>query len=308
MIRLKLLLAGMAILGAAQSGAAQAAEPVPAGFELALVDLQGQKKVLGKFPGSVYAPRVSPDGRRVAFEVDEVATADSPAATRLYVAELADLAKRRPLQLTVTSRRNVAPVWSADGDWIAFVATGNAADALFIQRSDGWIQPKYLTDGRAVEGFYKDGTLTFLTLKGERDYGIAAIDMSTRKVRTLVDQPGSAQHSGRISPDGQWIAYVSDETGRQEVWVEPLPQTGQRFQLTRNGGRHPVWSPDGTKLYFDLDGRMYRLDVTLGAAGARAGEPAVLPISGFHQTDGRRRFDLMPDGQSFLMLFPSTAP
>jgi serine/threonine-protein kinase len=127
--------------------------------------------------------------------------------------------------------------------------------------------------------------------------------MATKKVTPLADQPGSDQHSSRISPDGRWIAYASTETGRQEVWLEPLPQTGKRFQLTQQGGRHPVWSPDGTRIYFDQDGRMFRLDLTLTAAPGAAA-PVPLPISGFQQGDLRRQFDLMPDGMAFLMLYP----
>jgi Tol biopolymer transport system component len=304
MKRLILLAAGMALIGIAQAGA-----PPPApGFELALVDMQGQKKVLGLLPGTVFAPRVSPDGKRVAFEqLDPPAGPGEPELQRLYVAELDKVDNRKAMQVTITARRNTAPVWSPDGDWLAFLATGNGADALYYQRSDGGIQPKFLVDGRAVEGWYDDGKLVFITLTGNRDYGISMLDMNTRKVTRLIDYPGTEQHSSRISPDGKWIAYASNETGRQEVWLEPLPQTGKRVQLTRQGGRHPQWSPDGRQIYFDdQGGRLYRMDVTLGAE-PRAGEPVVLPITGFQQGDLRRQYDLMPDGKAFVMLFPVPA-
>jgi Tol biopolymer transport system component len=256
---------------------------------------------------SAFAPRVSPDGTRVAFEQLDAATADLPELRKIYVAPLSDLAKRKGTQVTVISRENIAPVWSADSDFLAFVATGNGPDAIFFQRADGGIQPKYLLDGRAVEGWYKDGVITFLTLKGNRDYGISMLDFHTRKVTPLVDLPGSEQHSSRISPDGKWIAYSSNETGRQEVWLEPLPQTGKRFQLTTQGGRHPQWAPDGRQLYFDdQNNRLFRMDVTI-ATEPRAGTPVQLPISGFQQGDLRRQYDLTPDGKAFVMLFPVAA-
>src|SRR5262245_61169767 len=126
---------GVLVAGMALSGMALAAEPTPgpnaapaaAGFELALVDMQGQKKVLGKLPGATFAPRLSPDGTKVAFEMnDDTAPAASRAQTRrLYVAELDKLDKPRALQMTITTTMNSAPVWSPDGDWIMFVATGN---------------------------------------------------------------------------------------------------------------------------------------------------------------------------------------
>jgi Tol biopolymer transport system component len=283
-----------------------AAAPAPATYELALVDMQGQKKVLGEVLASAFAPRVSPDGTRVVFEQTDPATADSPELTRLYVAPLADLSLRKGMQVTVISRTNVAAVWSPDGDWLAFVAQGNGPDALHYQRSDGWIQPKYLLDGRAFEGWYEGDQLVFITLTGDRDYGISMLDFKSKKVTPLIDLPGSEQHSSRISPDGKWIAYASTETGRQEVWIEPLPVTGRRFQLTRNGGRHPQWSPDGAKIYFDDEaGQMFVMDVSTTAGEPRAGEPAALPIKGFVQGPNRRQYDLTPDGKAFVMLFPT---
>ena len=81
--------------------------------------------------------------------------------------------------------------------------------------------------------------LRFLTLKetgGSRDYGIALLDMSSRAITTVIDLPGSAQHSSAVSPDGRWMAYASNETGRYEVWLEPLPGTGMRYRITKDGG------------------------------------------------------------------------
>lgn len=304
MRRLITLAAGLGL-----AGSLCAAAPNPATFELALVDMQGQKKVLGEVLSSAFAPRVSPDGTRVVFEQTDPASADTPELTRLYVAQMNDLGKRKGMQVTVTARTNAAAVWSPDGDWLAFVAQGNGPDALFYQRSDGWIQPKFLLDGRAFEGWYDDDKLVFITLKGERDYGISMLDFVTRKVTPLIDLPGSEQHSSRISPDGKWIAYASTETGRQEVWVEPLPVTGKRFQLTKNSGRHPQWSPDGTRIYFDDQaGQVFVVEVAIAGGELRAGEPKALPITGFVQGPYRRQYDLTPDGKGFVMLFPKGAP
>ncbi len=299
MNRFTLLAAGMAL-----SGIAHAAEPNPSGFELTLVDLQGQKKVLGTLPGSVVAPRVSPDGTRVAFEMTE--DTPPPPVTRPFVAQLDKLDQKRGIQPTLLLTRNVSPVWSHDSDSIAFLSTGNGTDSIFWERADGSIQPKYLVDGRAPDGLYEGGLLAFITLKGDKDYGISLLDINTKKI-TRIDQAGSAQHSSEISADGKWIAYTSDETGRPEVWVEPMPLTGKRFQLTRQGGSHPEWSPDGSKLYYDQDGKIFRLDISVTADTPRAGEPVALPITGFKQTELRRQYDLTPDGKGFVMLFPARA-
>jgi len=297
------------IAGIAGMAAGHAAETRSNAFELALVDMQGQKKVLGTLADVVVTPRISPDGKHVAFEaVDAEATKELGEQTvRIHVAQLDQLDKPRMLQATVISRHNQAPVWSPDGVQIVLAALGNSADALYWERADGGLQPIYLTDGRAPEGLFDGGhKLTYLTLKGARDYGISLLDMLTQKATTLVDRPGSAQHSSSVSADGRWIAYASDETGKQEVWLEPLPITGKRFQLTKTGGNHPQWSPDGKTLYFDQGGQMFRMSVTTGT-DPKAGEPAALPIKGFQQGEILRQYDLMPDGKGFVMLFPVSA-
>jgi len=310
MPRLRLLAAMFAMAGITHAAEQPSATPAqPGAYQLALVTEQGQKTLLGTLPPSVFAPRVSPDGKQVAFELaEEGAAAGQPPNMRLYVAPLEAPDKRRALQYTLTSTRNIAPMWSPEGDFIVFLAQGNGNDMLFRQRADGYIQPSFVVDGRAPEGWYKGGRLVFITRKGDHDYGISLLDLGTNTVTRLVDIEGSDQHSSRISPDGKWIAYSSNETGRQEVWVEPLPQTGKRHQLTKAGGRHPMWSADGRRIYFDQDGRMYRLELAINAESLQAGPPESLPITGFQQGDLRRQFDLMPDGRTFLMLFPVQKP
>ena len=145
--------------------------------------------------------------------------------------------------------------------------------------------------------------MRFLTLTGNNDYGISFFDMATRKTTPLIDLPGSAQHSSAVSPDGRWMAYASNETGRYEVWLQPLPPDGKRYQLTRSGGAHPLWAPTGQSLYFDRASQLFQLAVNTREPGS-IGEPTPLPIKGFVQAEYRRQFDLMPNGRQFLVLIP----
>jgi Tol biopolymer transport system component len=303
MHRFILLAAGLVLVRIAHG-----AEPAGVRFELALVDMQGQKKVLGTLPGSVSAPRVSPDSKQVAYELVDDPPIDpkGPQILRPYVAELDKLDKAKQLQASIISPRNIWPEWSPDRDWIVFAASGNGSDAIFKQLSDGYIQPKYLVDGYAPEGVYDDGLLLFLTRKGDKDYGIALLDMNTRKILQRFDQPGSAQHSSELSRDGKWIAFTSDETGRPEIWLQSLAEPSKRVQLTKQGGARPQWAPDGSKLYYDQGGRLFSLNVALNEQAPRASaEPVPLPITGFQQGEIRRQYDLMPDGKGFVMLFPA---
>ena len=194
---------------------------LPAGFELALVDVDGTKKVLGQLPPTVYAPRISPDGKRVAFETRDPSGPDGP---RLWTADLSDISGRRPLSL-VAGAINWAPMWTPDGERLVFIVSGDRRDAVYWRRADGTGDAEHLIDTRAAEGWNGGGSqLRFLTLTGNGDYGISLLDMASRTVTPLIDWPGSAQHSSSMSPDGKWMAYASNETGRYEVWIEPFPQ------------------------------------------------------------------------------------
>jgi eukaryotic-like serine/threonine-protein kinase len=303
MIRKALVILAVAATASSSSARAQA----PAGFELALVDLDGTKKVLGQLPPTVYAPRISPDGTRVAFETRDLKGPDGP---RLWTAELSNIAGRKSLPLVVGAI-NWAPMWTLDGQRLVFIVSGERGDAVYWRRADGSGDAEHLIDTRAAEGWNAGGAqMRFLTLKetaGNRDYGIAFLDMASRKVTPVIDLLDSAQHSSNMSPDGKWMAYASNETGRYEVWIEPIPRTGTRFQVTRDGGSHPMWLPDGQSLYFDRDHQLFRLAVNVRDLTARV-EPTPLPIKGFAQAEYRRQFDLMPNGRQFLMLFPVSAP
>jgi Tol biopolymer transport system component len=196
-------------------------------------------------------------------------------------------------------------MWTPDGERLVFIVSSmDRPDAVYWRRADGNGAAEHLIDTRAAEGWVAGGAqMRFLTLKGNRDYGISLFDMKTRTVTHLVDFQGSAQHSSNMSPDGKWMAYASNETGRYEVWMEPFPRSGARLQLTRDGGSHPMWAPDGRSLYFDRDHQMFQLAVNTQDVTSIA-EPTPLPIKGFAQAEYRRQFDLMPDGRQFLVLFP----
>ena len=269
--------------------------------QMAFVDFAGKVTPLRHVPDSIFGPRISPDGKQVAYR-------DGNA---VWIADLSSEAAPRRL----TTEPGEAPVWSPDGQRIVFISIYNGMEALFLRRADGTGTAELLADrARAPESWSINQLVTFITLVGPSgdagDYDIWTYSFQDRKASPLVVIPPSAQSGSRLSPDGRWLAYESNESGRAQVYVEPMPRNGQRFQISKTGGARPLWALDMSKLYFDNNAgtgaaRMLSVNVRT-QPGFSATDPETLPMTGFIQPSGtiRRQFDITPDGKQFLMTFP----
>ena len=283
-MRISLIAAGLAATVFATFFFAQ-----PRQLSLVLVDREGRKTPVGLLPADTFAPRISPDGKRVAYDIED---------GTVWIAELSNLSAPRK----ATAGRDHYPMWSASGDQLVFIVDEKDQQALYMQRSDGTGKAERLATGRAPESWSAQNQMfSFITLSNY--YSIWTYSLKDKKVTPLIDTPGVTQHSSRFSPDGTWIAYTSVETGRFEVFVQPFPRTGAKFQITKQGGGHALWSPDGKELFFDNNQQLFTVSVQTKPTFS-TGAPAPLPIRGFIQGNARRQYDLMPDGKQFLMMFP----
>jgi len=262
-------------------------------LHLMLVDRAGKRTPVGDVPGSTFAPRVSPDGREVVFDTQDDG--------QLWIAKLSDFASRRKLS---TGGSNRGELWSGDGKRMFYITDDGNQEALFWRAADGSGVPELLTEPvRAPESWSsKAGLLSFITLNPGGDYDVWTYSLETKLRTPFVVIPRTPQHSSHFSPDGKWIAYVSGETGRLEVYVRPFPAGTPAVQISYSGGGHPLWSPDQKELYFDNNSRMFAVEINAASSFA-AGTPQELPIQGFVQGPLRRQYDLMPDGKQFLMMF-----
>jgi eukaryotic-like serine/threonine-protein kinase len=257
-------------------------------FRLSLVDRAGTAKDLGTLPPGTFAPRVSPDGKQIAFD----------AQGAIWIADLNNIGTPRRVAT------GAFPMWSGDGARVLFIVGQGEQQQMFWQAADGSGQPELLiADARAPESWSASAqVLTYITLKGT-NYDVQAYSLRDRSSTPLAARPDSLEMGSRFSPDGRWIAYESSETGMREIYVEPFPQTGARTKVTTGGGRRPLWSPDGREIFFDRDdAQLYVVPLTLGSTVA-VGATATLPIKGFVQGQARRMYDVTPDGTHFLMLF-----
>ena len=126
-----------------------------------------------------------------------------------------------------------------------------------------------------------------------------------RKPQVFLQTP-FAEQMARFSPDGKWVAYVSDESTRQEVYVQSFPPSGGKWQVSTNGGSTPRWRRDGQELfYLASDSRIMSVDVKAGAAGFEVSSPKVLFEAPVDTPSGTNRYDVSPDGQRFLVNAPA---
>ena len=115
------------------------------------------------------------------------------------------------------------------------------------------------------------------------------------------------EDKGRFSPDGKWLAYQSDESGRSEVYVEPFPPTGEKWQISNDRGGQPQWRGDGKELYystFTTPARMMAVDITATDRTLRAGIPHMLFEAAMQDIGARNRWVATRDGQRFLTVVP----
>jgi Tol biopolymer transport system component len=220
-------------------------------------------------------------------------------------------------RLTFVGGRNDNAVWSGDGQWLIMRSNreGGTRVNLFRQRVDGTGTPERVTEALKAElpdgvvtsqspgsGYWSGPNQIFTQNKGP-EYDLWTFSTIDKKAKPFDTTPGSEQINGGFSPDGRWVAYSSNETGRFEIYVRPFSGSSEKFQLTRDGGGHPQWAANGKELYFDNKGTIYFVPIQFQPT-VTWGSPVALPITGFYQPDGRpRHYDLSPDGKYFVMIF-----
>jgi serine/threonine protein kinase/Tol biopolymer transport system component len=250
-------------------------------------------------PARAYTfPRLSPDGRRVAVSIEEQDT-----QTWLY-----DLSRDALTRFTFEGNTNYAPTWTPDGKRIAFQSNKDGPVNLFWQLADGGGGLERLTTGEYLQGpssWSPDGQLlAFVEINPTTGYDIWVLRMGDRKAQPFMRTP-SLESAPRFSPDGRWLAYLSDESGYREIYVQPYPGPGGKWQISTQGGTEPVWNPNGRELFYRSGDKMMAVEITAQPSFS-VGKPKVLFEGPYLPTPATfSNYDVSPDGQRFLMLKPS---
>ena len=253
---------------------------------LTLVGLDGsaQETAFPRLP--IGSPRFSPDGRRIAMTV-------GAAKNNAWVYDIDRASATR-----VTAGRYHAPMWTRDGRLV--VSKGPPAHHDLVLRPTDvegpeetlipWGRPQY------GGGWTADGRLVIERRGDGDDWDIVALDLATRQVTAVVATPASDVRP-RVSPDGRWLAYLSDESGRLQAFVRGLAPGAGRQRVSTNGALGIGWAPDGRTVYFTGNRAMWASRVTTTPA-LTVGPPTRMFGTEPYVGD----FDISPDGTRFVML------
>jgi len=268
---------------------------------LVWVSRNGAEQPLAAPVHAYWYPRLSPDGHRVAVAIGEQ---EKQTKMQLW---LYDLSRDTLTRFTFDETFRVHPVWTPDGKQIAFQSGKEGPSNLFWQLADGSGGLERLTTGEYNQipmSFSPDGQLlAFVEFNPTTAFDIWVLRMGDRKAQPFL-RTQFVESAPRFSPDGRWLTYDSNESGRSEIYVRPYPGPGEKSQISTEGGKEPVWNPNGRELFYRSGDKMMAVDVatqpTFAAGKSRMlFEGHYLPTPNYFQN-----YDVSSDGQRFLMLKP----
>ncbi len=273
-------------------------EPPDAERSLAWVDRTGKVELLNLPKRTYFEPALSPDGKRLAVSIR---------GPRNYDIWVVDLERGTLARLTFGPGPALSPMWTPDGSRIIYASETDRQTGLFWKPSDGSGQEERIStslvfpvpesisrDGKLLiyreNDPFQQGNIMVLPLEGERK--------PRPFLTTTFDEFG-----GTLSPDGQWIAYVSNESGSEELYVQPFPGPGGKRQIST--GNYACWSHDGRELFFRIGSpnRMMSVRVTTRPSFSVSTPKELFPITfGGFRAGIRSMYDLAPDSKKFLVI------
>jgi eukaryotic-like serine/threonine-protein kinase len=259
--------------------------------QLVWVDRNGAETPISPNRAAFRNPRLSPNGKFIA-----VAVSDETRRSDIWIYDAAGGAKRR----LTTEGHNLGPVWTPDGTRVTFWsdgsvvemrASGNGTTDILLPRDHDRIPCSWSADGQNLL-FEQTETAAYSLWRFTPGAHTAS--------PTLLLRPTSGD-CGLLSPNGKWVAYVSSESGRAEVYVDSYPALVEKIAVSTDGGRRPQWSRDGRELYYRQGDAVMAVSLDTNVS-FRAAKPRRLFVGHYSGESQEPAFDVSPDGRRLLMI------
>jgi serine/threonine-protein kinase len=269
---------------------------------LAWVNRQGREEPIKASPRAYVLPRISPDGSRVALDIRDQ-------ENDIWVW---DLKRETLVRVTFGPSIDQFPVWTSDSRRIIFSSNrgGGLNPNLYWRAADNTGTIERLTTSPNQQNplsISPDGTRVLFTevaLTTNQDIGMLTLDAARKsEVRPLI-QTTFNELNAEVSPDGRWVAYQSNQTGKDQVYVQPFPKVDAgHWQVSTAGGTRPLWARSGRELFYESNGALMTVSVQAAGSIFSAGNPTKLfDLAGlYYLGNPGRTYDVAADGR-FLMI------
>ncbi len=273
-------------------------------LRLVWVNRTGAEEPLNAPVNAYLNPRVSPDGQRLAVGLN-----GEEGQIWQY-----NFSRQTLTRMTFEGSVNNYPAWTPDGMRIAFVSNKEGPLHIFWQLADGsgGLERLGASDNQnsdisgqagAPSGWSPDGNYVAFNVITPSGIDVILFSVNDRKLQEILKGPFN-QSAATFSPDGRWLMYVSDESGRYEVYVMAFPGPGGKWQISNDGGTEPVWNPNDREIFYRSGDKMMAVDIA-AQPGFSVGKPHLLFTGPYAPTPITfPNYDVSRDGQRFLMLKP----
>ena len=273
---------------------------------LTWVDRTGNPLAMNAAARPYTQPSLSHDGKHIA-----VAVGDPLRQSDIWILDLEQNTVRQ-LTSSQAGENAAAPLWTPDGKRIIYASRAHGR-SLFWEAADGSSPAELLFDGDLIDpsapgvilatSCSSDGSFLIFQRGDQRrfDLWVLSLSGSEHKSSPLFEESEVSRTHPQISPDGRRLAYTSDESGREEIYVQPFPALDHKWRVSGGGGKEPRWSSDGHQLFFRQGDKMMAVEVQTKAT-FKAERPQLMFEGPYAQSDFWTNYDVAVDGQRFVML------
>lgn len=290
---------GLGAFSASQNGTVVVMEGVAGGRQLIWFDRSGKELKRTVVTGSVFDFHFSPDEHRVVFRRVDAQTSNQDIW-------LLDIARDVQTRFTFDPAIDDDPMWSPDGSRIIYDSNPDGVRNLYMKTSTGAGNSELILKSSLDKTPYdwsRDGKyLLYGVYDPVTKDDLWVLPLSGNRMPIPFLHSGFAEMDARFSPDGQWIVYESDESGKYEIYVQHFPQSGGKWQVSVNGGGAPAWRRDGKEIYYlSPERKLMAVDVHTTDSAVEVGIPAPLFEATVDVYTAPNRYDVSGDGKRFLV-------